>query len=115
MPLWETGDAGASQRGERVVWCLLRPLCEACARPLEGREALAAARRAGYSARVLKGLTVVDDPVTGDRWVYDPETRDWYMVDWGRIAELHESGGLDSMPPLQQALVGYMCLASEFA
>jgi hypothetical protein len=65
---------------------------------------------------VLEGqLTVVDDPATGERWINDTATGEWYIVDFVRLNELRQEGRLDMLPPVEQALVGYMVTVSEFA
>jgi hypothetical protein len=65
---------------------------------------------------VLEGqLTVVDDPATGERWINDCETGEWYVLNIERLNQLHEEGRLNSLPPTQKALVGYMLTVSEFA
>jgi hypothetical protein len=60
-------------------------------------------------------LALVDDPATGERWVQDAATGDWFVVDFERIRDLYTSGALVDRDPLERALVSYLCAQPEFA
>ena len=60
-------------------------------------------------------LALVDDPATGERWVQDAATGDWFVVDFERIRDMFVSGALVNMDPLERLLVSYLCAEPEFA